>query len=540
MRVHDRLFVRSGPSTPSDGVRATPLPAGLPADLLEAASRRLGFAALIYASAYAIAFGTSRLMLGELADEIPFFRIGDLVATTSILLSLGVFLVARSGRVKPQVLIDIGLVYWVVSTLGIDFAHYAGLYFSGFPMMGVSWACVWLVVFPMLVPNSPGKVLLAAFAAASMGPLSYLVWASTGIETASALVPEMRRFMPGPIQAFLPNYLCAALAFICSRIIHELGTDVTRAREMGSYRLLKLIGHGGMGEVWLATHRLLSRPAAIKLIRPGILGASATDPSAADLVLKRFHREAQAIAALRSPHTVDLYDFGSTEDGELYYVMELLDGIDLESLVARLGPQPASRVVYLLQMACDSLDDAHLNDLVHRDIKPSNIFICRMGRRLDYVKVLDFGLVKHRAEPQSDLTRLTSEGITPGTPAYMAPELALGKGEVDGRADIYSLGCVAYWLLTGQTVFEGNSAVDLIVQHVQDMPVPPSQRTELEIPEDLERIVLQCLEKDPDKRPATALDLAKALENCQVVEPWTDVTAEEWWQIHQPERISGN
>ncbi len=535
MSVHDRLWVQAGPSTPSADVGATSRPTGLPPDLLEASSRRLGVAALIYAFAYAIAFGVSRLALGELADEIPFFELGDIVATSSILLSLGVFLVARSGRVEPQMLLDIGLVYWVVSALGIDFAHYAGLYFSGFPMMGVSWVCVWIVVFPMLVPNSPGKILIAAFAAASMGPLSYLIWASTGIETASALVPEMRQFTPGPVQAFLPNYLCAGLTFVCSRIVYKLGTDVTKAREMGSYRLLELIGRGGMGEVWLATHRLLARPAAIKLIRPRILGASATDPSAADLVIKRFHREAQAIAALRSPHTVDLYDFGSTDDGNLYYAMELLDGLDLESLVQRFGPVPPSRAVSVLQNVCDSLDDAHRNDLVHRDIKPSNIFICRMGRHLDYVKVLDFGLVKHRAQPEADLTRLTSDGITPGTPAYMAPELALGRDQVDERADIYSLGCVAYWLLTGQTVFQGDSAVDLIVQHVQDAPIPPSERTEVEIPEDLERLVLRCLEKDPLKRPKSALELATDLDECHIADSWTAVAAQEWWELHLPE-----
>jgi serine/threonine-protein kinase len=473
-------------------------------------------------------------MLSQEVLEAPYFIYGDIVAAASIGLSIVVFLIARSGWIEPHLLLDLGLVYWVVSALGIDFSLYGGLHFSGLPMMGISWVCVWLVAFPLLVPNSPGKVLVAAFATASMGPLSYLIWSTPGSQALSGVTPEARPFVPGPVQIFLPYYISAALAFISSRIVHKLGTDVTRAREMGSYRLRELIGRGGMGEVWLANHRLLARPAAIKLIRPGILGAADTDPHAVDLVLERFRREAQAIAALRSPHTVDLYDFGTTDSGDLYYAMELLDGLDLETLVQRFGPMPAARVVFLLEKVCDSLEDAHRNDLIHRDIKPSNIFTCRMGRHLDYVKVLDFGLVKHRTEHQGDLTRLTTDGITPGTPAYMAPELALGKQDVDGRADIYSLGCVAYWLLTGQTVFEGASPVDIIVQHVKTEPVPPSARTELRIPADLERVVLSCLAKEPEQRPRTALDLAADLSACTMDEPWSAADAEEWWRLHLP------
>jgi serine/threonine-protein kinase len=532
MSVHDRLKVHVAAKTPTFERVAALHTTELPADLLEAGSRRLGFASLIYTFAYTVSFGTGRIMLAWSGTEIPFIEFADLVAAISIGLSIAVFLVARSDRIEPKLMLDLGLGYWVISALGIDFGFYGGMRFSGLPMMGISWVCVWLVAFPLLVPTSPKKVLIAAFATASMGPLSYLFWASTSLEPLSRVAPEAQAFVPGPVQIFVPYYLCAILAFVSSRIVYKLGTDVTKARELGSYRLLELIGRGGMGEVWLAKHRLLARPAAIKLIRPGILGASDSDPSAADLVLKRFHREAQAIAALRSPHTVDIYDFGATDDGHLYYAMELLDGLDLETLVQRFGPVPAARAVFLLEKACDSLDDAHHHDLVHRDIKPSNIFTCRMGRHLDYVKVLDFGLVKHRTEHQGDLTRLTTDGITPGTPAYMAPELALSKDLVDGRADIYSLGCVAYWLLTGQPVFEGESPVDIIVKHVQEAPVPPSERTELEIPADLERVVLSCLAKDPEDRPGSALDLASALMACELKAPWTSEAAEEWWQLH--------
>jgi serine/threonine-protein kinase len=250
-------------------------------------------------------------------------------------------------------------------------------------------------------------------------------------------------------------------------------------------------------------------------------------------MLRRFEREARATAALRSPHTVDLYDYGTSEDGDFYYVMELLEGFDLETLVQRFGPLPAGRVLHLLSQAAKSLDEAHEKGLVHRDVKPKNLFTCHLGTDLDFVKVLDFGLVKlgHTGDAQTCLTR---EGVTTGTPAYMAPEVAMGRPDIDGRADLYSLGCVAYWLLTGQLVFDAPNAVAMVLAHVQTPPVPPSQRTELEVPESMERVILQCLEKDPGKRPATARKLAELLAACEGVEPWTPAEAERWWSAHMP------
>ena len=284
---------------------------------------------------------------------------------------------------------------------------------------------------------------------------------------------------------FLPTYICAFLVVIPVKIIHGLGQQVRRARELGSYRLEEPLGKGGMGEVYRATHQMLARPAAIKLIRSELIGSSS--PSAAKVIIERFRREAEAAASLRSPHTINLYDFGISQDGTFFLVMELLDGLDLETLIERYGPVPAERAVHLLRQACESLAEAHTRGLVHRDIKPSNIFTCRMGLDVDFVKVLDFGLVKAMGEGDRESTMLTEPDSTTGTPAYIAPEVIRGDRVPDHRLDIYTLGCVGYWLLTGRMVFQAPNAIQLMYQHANATPVPPSQRSELEMPADLDR-----------------------------------------------------
>ncbi len=283
-----------------------------------------------------------------------------------------------------------------------------------------------------------------------------------------------------------------------------------------------------MGEVWRARHRLLIRPAAIKLIRPQMSG----DP---ELLLRRFEREARATAALKSPHTVQLYDFGATEDGRLYYVMELLDGLDLDTLVRQYGPLPAERVVHLLRQVCASLQDAHVNGLVHRDIKPANVVVSRAGTTFDFAKVLDFGLVKlDSARKAEDDIKLTSEGSASGTPAFMAPEVVLGVADTDHRVDLYALGCVAYWLLTGKLVFAGKSVVEVMFHHAHTPPPRPSSRSELSIPAPLEDLVMECLEKDPARRPASADAVSTRLNAVSWEQPWTVERAERWWETHRP------
>jgi serine/threonine-protein kinase len=286
-----------------------------------------------------------------------------------------------------------------------------------------------------------------------------------------------------------------------------------------------------MGEVYKAKHRMLARPAAIKLIRPEMIGAGLGE--SAQIALKRFRREAEVAANLRSPHTVELYDFGVTDDQTFYFVMELLDGMDLETLVRQKGPVPAGRVIYILRQVCESLEEAHALGLVHRDIKPANIHVGRLGLRHDFVKVLDFGLVKSVTGPKPEHSLATAAGLTPGTPAYMAPEMALGEA-FDGRADIYAVGCVAYYLLTGQLVFEAANAMQMIAKHMRDAPIPPSKRSELHVPAQLEQLVLACLAKQPEDRPVGAAELGRSLKAVGG-EPWGEEEAARWWKVNKPD-----
>jgi serine/threonine-protein kinase len=316
---------------------------------------------------------------------------------------------------------------------------------------------------------------------------------------------------------------------VLSRVVYRYGVRLNKAREIGSYELVKKLGEGGMGEVWVARHRMLARPAAVKLIRPELLG---NNQRSRDIAVKRFEREAMATAGLRSTHTIDLYDFGVTEEGAFYYVMEFLEGMTLDAMVRRFGPVGPDRTIYLMRQVCHSLGEAHARGLIHRDIKPANIFTCRLGPDCDYVKVLDFGLVKQTLESDS-ATGLTAQGVTAGTPAFMAPEMVLAKPDVDGRADLYGLGCVAYWLLTGQNVFAGDNPVATALAHVRDVPLPPSARTEIVIPPALESLILDCLAKDPNDRPQTAADVVTRLDAIGG-RVWTHADAIKWWALHGP------
>jgi serine/threonine-protein kinase len=298
------------------------------------------------------------------------------------------------------------------------------------------------------------------------------------------------------------------------------------AAEVGGYQLVEQLGKGAMGEVWRAKHASLLRPAAIKLMSRELMASLGNTQR--DELIQRFQREVQSTATLSSPHTIEVFDFGQTRDGSPYYVMELLNGLDVETLVKTYGPQPAERVVRLLQQACSSLAEAHHRGLVHRDIKPANIYVCAIGMEVDFVKVLDFGLVRDLNTDH----RLTMQGATPGTPAYLAPEFVLDK--VDHRSDLYALGCVAYYLLTGTLVFEATTRVAMMAAHAQEQPVAPSKRTELPIPPALDALVLSCLEKDPADRPQSARTFARKLEEVPLDGTWDHERAEAWWRQHLP------
>jgi len=304
---------------------------------------------------------------------------------------------------------------------------------------------------------------------------------------------------------------------------------------VGSYRLISPLGSGGMGEVWLAKHRLLARPAAVKLIRQEVQPGAAREH-----LVRRFQREAQVTARLRSPHTVQLYDYGVNDSGSFYYVMELLQGLDLHQIVKRFGPQTPERVIMLLRQACRSLAEAHEHGLVHRDIKPANLFVARLGAEYDFLKVLDFGIVKDQPGSEGHDTQgatlLSAPNLVLGTPAFMAPEAALGNQPVDGRADIYSLACAAYWALTGEPVFTASTPAQMLLHHVQTPPALPSEVCELPIPRDLEKVLMQCLEKDPIERPS-ALELESQLARIRC-EPWTEARARAWWATHAPDIVA--
>lgn len=449
---------------------------------------------------------------------------GNLIAGAGIVISLAMVAIANWLSDRPHLLIRIGLLFEVLTAALIALLNWHLP--EAILGIGVSWVCVVIIAYPAIVPAAPGRILLASMIAASMDPLMYWLLAAgePGVTADGFALTWM----------FMPNYLCALLAVVPANVIRTLGQRVSRARELGSYRLEERLGTGGMGEVYRATHRLLARPAAIKLIRPEVLGASTEE--AAEVIVERFKREARAAANLRSPNTIELYDFGTTADGALYYVMELLEGLDLQEMVDRFGPLPPARAVHFLRQACLSLGEAHDRGLIHRDIKPSNMVAARLGLGVDHLKILDFGLVKADPAHEEDQTRLTSPNVTTGTPAFMSPEIALGEGPVDRRADIYALGCVGYWLLTAKPVFEGATPVAVLMGHVRDEPVPPSQCSELEIPQELDDVILACLAKRPEDRPNTAMELYEAL-CCIPVAPWNSTTALEWWSLHLPELV---
>jgi serine/threonine-protein kinase len=307
---------------------------------------------------------------------------------------------------------------------------------------------------------------------------------------------------------------------VISQVIYGLRADVRHARQLGQYVLEQKLGEGGMGEVYRARHGMMRRPTAIKLLRGDRAG---------ELNLLRFEREVQLTARLTHPNTITIFDYGRTDDGILYYAMELLDGANLQRIVEVGGAQPANRVVRILGMVCGALTEAHDIGLIHRDIKPANIMLCAQGGERDVVKLLDFGLVKQFEVDRS--VQLTGASTVLGTPQYMAPESILAPDSADVRTDIYALGAVAYFLLAGVDVFVGNSVVELCIKHIHEPPPSLSARGVALSPE-LEAVVLSCLAKDPAQRPQSAAELRHRLEAC-VLEPWDSDHARKWWLEHQ-------
>ena len=382
-------------------------------------------------------------------------------------------------------------------------------------MTGMMWFCVIAFIYGNLYPGSWRRIALAV---STLLVIPALVLFYERYE-----IPAFAEVVNAKMVTLILMTLatCGGSIIFLSYRLQQLQHDAAVARRFGQYRLKEKIGAGGMGEVYLAEHTLLKRPCALKRIRPG----SDTDP----VTLARFEREVRATAELSHPHTVEIYDYGRAGDGTFYYVMEYLWGLSLEGLVDRHGPLPAPRVVFLLSQVCEALEEAHANGLIHRDLKPGNIFAARRGGRYDFVKLLDFGLVKAVARPD-DLTLSRQETVV-GSPLYMAPE-QFGGETPDARADVYSLGGVAYFLLTGRPPFVGPSAYEIMIAHARDPVVPPSQFVK-SVPSDVEALVLRCLAKEPNQRFQSASALGEALAACSVAGRWTYADAARWWQVHR-------
>jgi serine/threonine-protein kinase len=315
--------------------------------------------------------------------------------------------------------------------------------------------------------------------------------------------------------------IVAAGTTVISWVVFGLRTEVRRALRLGQYTIEAKIGEGGMGVVYRAHHGMMRRPTAIKLLRP---------EKAIAANLKRFEREVQMTARLTHPHTITIFDYGRTPDGVFYYAMELLDGASLEKVVAVAGRLPPARVLHVLYEVAGALVEAHETGLIHRDVKPANIILCRQGGLHDFPKVVDFGLVKD-LEPSGE-AELTRADVIAGTPLYIAPEAITSPDAVGPQSDLYSLGAVGYFALTGQHVFRGRTVVEVCSHHLHTTPEPPSKRLDSPVPADLEALVLECLEKDPARRPAGARELRRRLSACAAFGGWTEEDARAWWEAH--------
>lgn len=385
-----------------------------------------------------------------------------------------------------------------------------------------------LLAYTLLIPNT-----LRSAAATVLGLALYPLFTAWAIfhwhPDVRALIEHHRYLEPMGMNLTMA-VVAGSLSLYGIHILDTLRQDAFEARRLNQYQLGERLGAGGMGEVYLAEHRLLRRTCAVKMVSP--------EKSLDRRALAMLEREVRATALLSHPNIVEIYDYGRTDDGSFYYVMERLQGLNLSELVEQHGPLPASRVIYLLRQACDGLADAHAAGLIHRDLKPDNIFAAQIGRRFDVAKLLDFGLVKQIALPQGndsvhdsnvdENVSLTITGTVMGTPLFMAPEQGLGDARLqDHRADIYSLGAIAYFLLTGQPPFEGTNPLRVLAAHQIDEVIPPSHL--FPVPDDLEHIVLRCLEKHPADRYASAEELGDALTDCHDATDWDGARAEDWW-----------
>jgi serine/threonine-protein kinase len=386
---------------------------------------------------------------------------------------------------------------------------------------GMRWFTL-MVIYGTFIPNT-WRRCAAVMGLFILTPLALMTFNCWGCTKLGPFLPDMLTV------TCIQLALGAAVAIFGSYKISSLQQEAFEARALGQYRLKKKLGAGGMGEVYLAEHVLLRRPCAIKLIRPDQAG----DPTN----LSRFEREVQTMATLTHWNTVEVFDYGHAEDGTFYYVMEYLPGLSLQELVDDYGPPEPARVVHFLRQMCAALHEAHSIGMIHRDIKPSNVLVCQRGGVHDVAKLLDFGLVQPFGLPAQEGQKLTMQGTILGSPPYMSPEQAVGNSELDARSDIYSLGSVAYFLLTGQPPFPRDTSMQILMAHVYEQ-VTPLQELRRDMPADLEEIVLKCLKKNPSQRYPDVEALDQALAACQCAAEWTRPCAAAWWKEYGARRKS--
>jgi eukaryotic-like serine/threonine-protein kinase len=485
--------------------------------------RRLG---LTGALVFALAGGFYLVSIASVAILAPAI-LGHVATTPSSLIhaatTLGaavMWLVLRRTKPSIQMLSALDLVGFAALCLGWALMITWGVDVGSRPESIALLASTYtLTLRAAFIPSTPARTaLLSIVAFGPLLPITHAIYRGVVLQTQDPLPPVA--------YVAIWSGLGIVATTAISYIVHGLRQEVRKAMQLGQYLLEEKVGEGGMGVVYRASHALLRRPAAIKLLS-----------HTAEQGISRFEREVQITAKLTHPNTVIVFDYGRTPDGTFYYAMEFLEGMSLEELVLEDGPQPARRVVHVLLQACGALEEAHANALVHRDIKPANIVLSERGLLPDFVKVLDFGLVKEIAAPDANLGQSSVNTIM-GTPHYMAPEAIVEPASVDGRADLYALGATAYYLLTGERVFDGTNLVEVCSQHLHQPPVPPSKKRP-DVPASLEKIVLACLAKKPEDRPKDAGALAKLLADARTeLGEWTREEAHAWWQA-RPRKTSG-
>jgi serine/threonine-protein kinase len=437
----------------------------------------------------------------------------------AVLVLLAAWLLLRRRALAYRILVVLDAVM-MAAVVAATLTVYA-LDYRADPFDVPAFLALFVVARALVVPSTVRRTLFVSLPALA-GILAVQLGYGVTYD-ASGVVLSSGTFVSRVIWNQVVLGLALGLSLLASHLNFALRMKAYEALRMDQYLLEGLLGRGGMGEVYRARHTLLRRPTALKLVHPDRAGRRN---------LRRFEKEVRHTCLLTHPNTIRIYDYGHTPNGEFFYAMELLEGADLQHIVDATGPMSPARAVHVLRQACAALAEAHAKGLVHRDVKPSNLMLCRQGLDDDVVKVLDFGLVKETGGSDPDLTRA---GEVCGTPSTIAPETLRGA-VVTAQADLYSLGAVGCFLLTGRPIFEAKSPMEFAVKHVSDEPMAPSKRG-VEVPEDLENLLLRCLEKDPGERPDGAVALAAELDACDNAGHWTQADAKRWWEAHR-ERLA--